>query len=525
MALPPFIGRVSNAVGAVADIPLERLVELLDSVAVRVQFADSAAQNEASIAGAHLLANLLARLYPTLQFTGDSALVAECSELVVDINPNADVLPARTSRVEGPSIRYGSVGDEPQAVSVTAAGWSVFIDEAPSFSEPPNAFAALVAACCGAADLFRTVFSSNLGRRGRLGRQPGSFDLVTLTSGRPTASADVAGVDVGTLHLAGAGAIGEACLLALAASGTCGTVTVVDPEQVELSNLQRYVLATMNDLGVAKVHLAAQALAGTGWTVVPVPTVWGADARSSPQQGTVLVALDSAQARLGVAGGVHDRVYNAFTQPADIGWSRHELFGSEPCLACLYYPDYVRPSEDEVVAAALRQPRLRILGYFATNAPVGSPLPVVNPIAEMPVPPEATRWLTVSLLDDLVGAGVVSKAEAADWASRTIGQLYTDGLCGGGIVSLGAQIEDHAVVPLAHQSALAGVMLALMPVLTAIPEVGSLRPDAIEGRVDLNAGWPQVIPRPRLRTPNCICSDGAYVAAWNPPDASRTGGP
>lgn len=510
MALPPFIGRVQNAVGAVADINAEALASILGETHVQLDFSDDVPDASPTAMGAQLLANLVARLYPTIHLTGPPSTVELAAAIALQINPNVDIstTPAPTS---DHVIHFGGkqVADGPLAVS--SCGWKVLVDTP---SEPDgetgNPVASLAAACLGAAELFRTVFARNLGSRGRTTLQPGVFNLLTLNETQAPPWASTLGVDLGDVHLAGAGAIGEATILALAASETAGSLTVVDPEVLEESNLQRYVLASFADVGRAKVELALRALEGTRWKCIPVPTKWGADARSGPTQRVVLAALDSARDRLGVAAGVHRRVYNAFTQPLDLGWSRHENFGSEPCLACLYYPTHVRPSEDEVVANAINQPRLRVLTYFATNTPVGLPLPFVNPVAELQLPPNVDEWLKRSLLEDLVATEAVDEASAESWVHRTIGQLYSDGICGGGIVAVGVQLEDQAVVPLAHQSALAGVLLALQVIVAAVPDLAAARPAAIEGRLDLNRGLPQYAARPRQRTPGCICSDVQY---------------
>lgn len=514
MALPPYIGRVSNAIGAVASISSQALAELLGSVRVRVDFAGQVAEDAAATAGAQLLTNLLARLYPTIEFTGPSSTVDAAVHLAERINPNIDI-------VNGPgpddervaAIHYGSVDPSEFSVSVAAAGWAAYVNEQPATDQLPNPFSALAAGCLGAAEIFREVFTANLGERSRRHSARGSLDLVTLGTAGGTPSIDISGVNLGSVHLAGAGAIGEAAVLALAESGTTGTLTIVDPEKIDLSNLQRYVLATVEDVGTVKVDLAVRTLRTRSWDAIGVESAWGQDDRSWPGQQVVLVALDTARDRLGVAAGVHARVYNAYTQPADIGWSRHERFGDEPCLACLYYPQHVQPSEDEVVASALRQPRLRVLSYFATNTPVGAPLPFVNPVADLPVPTDASRWTTTSLLDDLISTGVISFADAPAWAGRTIGQLYTEGICGGGVVATGINLEDRAVMPLAHQSALAGVMLALQPVVAAVPDLTICRPAGVEGRLDLNRGLPQIAARARQRTPGCICFDPVFQAA------------
>jgi hypothetical protein len=71
----------------------------------------------------------------------------------------------------------------------------------------------------------------------------------------------------------------------------------------------------------------------------------------------------------------------------------------------------------------------------------------------------------------------------------------------------------EAMVPLAHQSALAGVMLAASMLVAADPALRELRAEAVEARVDLLRGFPQVLPRPRQLTSGCICSDPDYLAA------------
>jgi len=70
---------------------------------------------------------------------------------------------------------------------------------------------------------------------------------------------------------------------------------------------------------------------------------------------TVLAALDTPEARIAVQAGLPEHVYNAWTQPADLGWSRHEAFGTQPCLVCLYWPDRRQPSQHELIADALGQ--------------------------------------------------------------------------------------------------------------------------------------------------------------------------
>ena len=59
----------------------------------------------------------------------------------------------------------------------------------------------------------------------------------------------------------GAGGLGSPVLLALAAAGV-GTLTVIDDDVVEASNLQRQVIHSLADVGEAKIDSAAQRIAG-----------------------------------------------------------------------------------------------------------------------------------------------------------------------------------------------------------------------------------------------------------------------
>lgn len=506
MALAPFFPRVSTAVASVTGIRDDELAALLDRRPVRLSLAADTADSRGTHGGALFLVDLLARLYPVLEMDVPDSVLRDLERRALAVNPSIELRAPSTTKAS--SVTYGSQPPQPTDISVAPSGWSIHVDEIPDSIREPNAFTGLAAGAIAAAELFRLVFRRELGMRGRRGRQPGRLDLVDHASAVAGMQLDV---ELPRLHLAGAGAIGQACLHALATAGCRARIVVVDPEIIELSNIQRYVLSTIQDVGRPKVDVAREATRESGLEIGAVQTPWGADERSGPAQGAVMVALDTARDRIGVAAGLHHRVYNAWTQPDDVGWSRHESFGVDPCLACLYWPQGQRPNEDEQIAAALHQHRLRILSYLVTRAPVGTALPLIGQAADLPPPPEAQEWLERPLLVDLVEQGLIDETEAGHWTSKSIGDLYSEGICGGGIVRT-TLTGGHAdrIVPLAHQSALAGVMLALQAVL-ASPALASLRSSSIEQRFDVLAGLPQVIDRPRQRTPACICSDPDYI--------------
>ena len=513
MSLPRFLDRVVDAtVPLLGELDRATVRAKLEAVSVTLAAGERAAEG-ASRAGFLLAANLAARLYPRIVLAGPANLVRLAEDEIRLVNPQADVA-VESDEPTTATLGYETAVAGPNGVAVAARGWNVHVDEDVDDDEAAPA-AALLAAAMGVGELFRVVFADELGAHGRSGSRPAAFNLVTLAEplgGLPLA----ADVDVGEFRLVGAGAIGQAAAHTLAVAGARGSIVAVDPEKVALSNLQRYVLTTDADVGAVKVDLLRDRLAASGLEVDPVPSEWHAGLVEA--QRPTLVALDSAEARLGVQSSLPGPIYNAWTQPADVGWSRHERFGDEPCLACLYWPDHQSPSRHEQIAAAFRQHPLRVLAYLVHRAiPIGLPLPPggIPAIPGFEPPPDAERWLTAPLVDDIAAAAGIEVAELASWRDRPLADVYQDGICGGALLHLNVgEAPRDVLVPLAHQSVFAGVMLATAFLVSQVAELRAARAAAIEGRFDVLAGPPQVLARPRARTAGCLCGDAVFLDVY-----------
>ena len=509
MSLPRFLDRVLDATAPIlGGLDRAAVRARLEQTSVALVAGDRSARSPGRD-GFLLAANLAARLYPRIALHGPEALVAAARDQIVTVNPRADVAlqPVPTTATLG----YETTVDADAAVSVFARGWNVYVDAAPTDTEGETAApAALLAAATGLGELFRIVFAAELGDRGRRAAQVGAFSLITLAD--PMYDLPVqAGVDLGDVRLVGAGAIGQAAAQTLLVAGAHGRLLAVDPERVALSNLQRYVLTLDGDVDTVKVELLRERLAGSALEVVPIAGAW--EAALADQQLPTLVALDSPEARLGVQASLPGPIYNAWTQPADVGWSRHERFGEDPCLACLYWPERQRPSRHEQIAGAFGQHPLRVLAYLVHRLPIGLPLPPggVPAIPDLPAPPEAEQWLARPLADDIAAQAGVDPAALSGWHDRPLADVYQDGICGGALLHLNVgEAPREVLVPLAHQSAFAGIMLAVQLLVARIPELRAARVAAVEGRFDVLAGLPQVLARPRARTPACLCSDSVF---------------
>lgn len=94
-----------------------------------------------------------------------------------------------------------------------------------------------------------------------------------------------------------------------------------------------------------------------------------------------------------------------------------------------------------------------------------------------------------------------------------VADLYHD-LCAGALLpTVAGNRHREVVVPLAHQSALAGIMLATQLLIAESPDLARHRPSEAQARFDVFSPAPPR-PVPLGRPAGCICADGAYRTAY-----------
>ena len=458
---------------------------------VAIAFGEEAATNRDGRELLNLSVRLAARLYPSLTFaTGPAGLqfADELTMLARSINPNIE-----TSRT-GPSdvaLAIGAdapVGDTP-TVYAGCSGWTAHVGTSGPYgtSDLGNPFGAGFAACLAAANLFRFLFlpEGTHSLDDHISFPPDAASFPSLTAATLT----------DPLVLVGTGAVGNSAAWALARTPLEGEIYLVDPETVELSNLQRYVLCARSDENRVKVEIAASALENA---LQPLPHqgTWASFLETNGYRWErVLVALDSARDRRAVQGSLPRWIANAWTQIGDLGVSSHAFLGQDACLACLYLPTQQSASEDQIVAEGLRIPELQARVRVLLGSGQGTGRDICDAVA--------TAWgIPATKLDPYVG--------------RPIRELWVEGVCGGGIVPLedAGSTPRELHVPLAFQSALAGVLLAaetVRDVLTA----GTQRKTLIR-RLDLlrPLGDPHPQPARKAGTGRCICEDPDFVSIY-----------
>lgn len=483
MAIADYFER--NAVAAaqaITGLDAKRLMEKLRGVRVGITLGPDVEGREGR-ALTDLLVRLLARLYPTLSIRGThkNNLAGAAVALAKRINPNIEMGGAPSVEIVVGSARSRK-GKVPR-IFAGSEGWTsaVSTSRPQSCGDTTVPFGAGVAACIAAANLFRSVFLAEPQLdKDSIFSIPGSESFRRAGKSTPLIH--------GTFVLAGAGAIGNAAAWALARTAVQGSLDIVDPETTDLGNLQRYVLAERNDEDAPKAVLATRYFQGHLIAKPHDMDIARYLASVNHRVDVFLLALDSARDRRACQASLPRCVLNAWTQPGDLGVSAHDFLHGA-CVQCLYLPNGVDQSEDAIIANALGVPdrlmQVRTLLYRNDGVPR-------------------------DLLDAIAAARSLPIDRLVPFEGRPVRKLYVDGFCGGAVIPLGevGTPRSDVHVPLAHQSALAGVLLAALGVQKALSGIDGSQVT----QINVLKALAEEPTRAVAKDPRgiCICQDDDY---------------
>jgi len=482
VALAPFFERVYGALGGHLSVSRESLIGLLESCSVGVRCGPRPSANEVWIA--ELTTNLLARLYPRLAISAPEPHFSALRDLATNINPNIEL---SEDAPDTTTIAVGS-GRFDGAIYPSASGWVARIHHSrPRRGGAANPYAAGAAAALACAELFRRIFLKSAPERdislSLLDFGPEAGGSLELTPGR-----------FGDVVFVGVGAVGNAAVWGLARdSKTEGRLWFVDAEDLTLFNLQRYVLGTLADVSQSKVALAERPLRGTRLSTEACQATLEefAAKRGRIDIPTICISVDNVDARRSAQALLPRLVVNGWTGEGALGVSWHVFSNEAACLACLYHPHGKGPSATEQAARALGLPLDRATALWVTRKPLSD--------------------------DDLSQAARalgVDEARLAPWRGKPLGELYTDVVCGAVALDV-TGVGRVETVPLAHQSALAGILMAAELLKRTRPELAPLsQPEALVSWDDVLRPPPAMWRKPRPREPGCICGDEVYQTVY-----------
>lgn len=504
MALANFFDKAAmSAAQVLRGADHTSFTSIIESQTVGLAFDDQAAASAEGRAALGLAVNLLARLYPRLAIAPGGAQAEPLAEQLITearaINPEIEIVDSVAQASAVLAAGASPITANAPVVYVGSDGWLAKVSSRGPIrsGDTENPFGAGAAACFGAANIFRLLFGQHLPD----GMADDDFAM-SLLDYEPNASSlrnpALGPVDLGESFLIGLGAIGNGAVWALSKTpALSGELHLVDHEPADLTNLQRYVLTKQTDVGAVKVDLAARHFEGTSLKVRPHPEKWGDYLRGRVDWNLqrVLVAVDSADDRRAVQASLPAFVINSWTQPGMVGVSRHSFLGNQACLMCLYFPEGDVPSESLIVA--------RDLGLPEAEKEIGHLLYTGEPVSR-----ELIEMSAVAL--------GVSPEPLLEFVGQPLRAFYAGAICGGLVLRLGGGANPgRAEVPLAFQSALAGIMLAAELVAHASGLKGEPPPVTTQiGLLRPLPGGHLSLPATKHPSGACICQDPDYVQAY-----------
>lgn len=482
MALAPFFDRVYGAIGGHISVSRESLTATLRDVTVGIRCGTDLSTND--VWTAELSTNLMARLYPRLSISGSSRLCSSLRHLALTINPHIEFA------YEAPGSTTICVGfaDADSALFPAATGWVAHLDHSRRLrAGPSNPYSAAAAAALACSELFIRVF-----RRSGFKRDY-SVSLLDFSSDTG-ADLELPARNVGEILFVGLGGVGNAAVWTLARHpGLRGKLFLVDHQDLTLLNLQRYLLGTFSDVYVSKVQLAQRALRHTDLTTEPchVTLEQFAEARGGIDIPTICISVDNRDSRRSAQALLPELAINGWTGENSLGASWHVFSRNAACLACLYHPHGPGLSATEQAAIALGLASVRAAELWVTR-----------------------QGLSAEDIRSAAFALGVEEDKLLPWRGKPLAEFYTDVICGAVPLDI-AGVRRVETIPLAHQSALAGILMASELVKRTLPDLARIsQPESLVSWDDILRPPPQFWRKPRVREKGCICGDPDYQTAY-----------
>ncbi len=493
MALAPFFSRTYTALGAHLGITRAELEKILSGhlVGIHVGKACISEGNEKWIA--ELLVNLLARLYPTLAIFGHDTACENISKIARAINPNIDIKEdPKEARI---TVYVGETATDYNGFTVGAQGWVAHVgtNVHGKIGGHLNPYSSGAAAALAAWRIFQTVFTHKTQTTQTL--PDISLSLLDYSTDLGAEDA-LPAQNVGEVAIAGIGAVGNPALWAWARhAGLMGELHLIDPEDIELSNLQRYCLPFYDDVGLGKVQLAARELLNSKLT----HRLWPCSLEDFAKNYTgiadlpsICVSVDNIDGRRTAQALLPRLVVNGWTSDNGLGASWHKFIGNSACLACLYQPQNTTLSQTELAAQALGIPHNQLVALWVTEKPLEADV--------------------IKTVETHLGLSV---GKLADWKGKRVQDVYSGVICGQVALDLGG-IGRVATVPLAHQSVLAGIMMAAELVKRSDPAL------EVRSQSEPLIIWDDVMRLPptywtamRAKESECFCNDETYQKVYS----------
>lgn len=355
----------------------------------------------------------------------------------------------------------------------------------------PNPVGAAVTACFGAAQVFAKTIASFLEGQvrsrfsGPAALRWSAFSYKSDDENPPLPS-DLLLDDV---IFIGLGGVGTAAISVLGLiPGLSGKVILVDPDKVDESNLNRFLIATVNAIGRHKTEVVRQYLdkKQPGLRVLCAPISYQRFVRQVGRPRNIVVSsIDNEGTRAFIQSDLPKIIIDAATSGPVIGLSRHNFIDGA-CLGCLH-PRPEKPYNQEMQMA-------KVLGW-----PLGE---VINRLADDEI-------LSPEVLQKL--ANYLGLGELTFSTGKPLRVFWAEDVCGK--INLPAEAgQETAVGSAAFVTTLAGALAAG----ELIKNIIKVRPLDNELKIQVFQGPSRDFPRKRLKDPKCgsLCYEEAMRVTY-----------
>lgn len=477
------------------SIDESKIKHILNNTKICLALPENPSKNE--WIGAKTEINLLVRLYSRIYLQGDLKLVKELQLLANDIRPSVSLTIATPNQHYDVLLAIGNESGQNlnanQVIRFDSDGWIVRLTRnQPHYIRGHyyNPLAAAAAACFAANELFKTLFSPYL--------KVTLADHFTLSLLDYSIKTDVEengnlfDADVGEVWLAGAGAVGNGFLYGLSLLDSLnGTINISDNREITESNLQRYILVNEGNIGKSKAVIAANALyEKQNVTINSIEkTIQDCfiEEVENRKIDTLICAVDTIETRKEIQTLLPRLILNGWTRMDEFAVTRHEFDSIHRCLSCLY--DKTPPKEYSEMDNIVEQTGFNhdeVLNIIRQN--MGLTKEHILRIAQY----------RNDKLDNLT-----------PWIGRPLQSFYHEAICGG--ISLATDTGEETV-PLAHISALTGILLAIE--LIKERKLGtSIKPKVQFHMLSIPNKY-LLQPELKASNSNCICTDQDYLSVY-----------
>lgn len=477
------------------NVDAGQIKHLLHNTKICLSLPDNPSPNEWIAAKTEI--NLLVRLYSKIYLHGKSELINELKLIAYKIRPDLTLCVASPIDHFDFLLSIGNEGGQDiranHVICFDSDGWLVRLTRGQSHFNRGyfyNPLAASAAACFAANELFKTLFSPYLNVT--LANQ---FTLSLLDYSVNSDIKDnenLLDANIGEVWLAGAGAVGNGFLYGLSLlNGLKGTINIVDNREITTSNLQRYILLDDSDIEKSKATTAAKSFSeNPNVNVKPIEkTIQDCFEEEVEDRkiDTLICAVDTIETRKQLQTLLPRLILNGWTRMDEFAVTRHEFDSKYRCLSCLY--DKVpkkEKNEMDNIAEQTGFSKDEVLTLIRGN--VGLSVEHIERIAKY--------------RDDTL-------ENLTSWIGRPLQSFYHEAICGG--ISIATNTGEETV-PLAHISALAGILLAN----ELIKEKNYNA--AIKHKVQFHmTNVPnKYLLQPELKSldSNCICTDDDFLSFY-----------